>query len=61
MKSNIINSYSSKEAYDEAIYPLFEHLDKAEDILSKNRYLCGVTFTEADIRLWTTLLRFDAV
>jgi putative glutathione S-transferase len=51
----------SQEAYDHAVHNLFEHLDKVEDILSKNRYLCGDTFTEADVRLFTTLVRFDLV
>jgi putative glutathione S-transferase len=51
----------SQEAYNKAITPLFEHLDKAEAILSKSRYIAGDKMTEADIRLWTTLLRFDPV
>jgi len=51
----------SQEAYDDAFDKLFEHLDKVEDILSKNRYLVGDQFTEADIRLFTTLIRFDPV
>jgi len=40
---------------------LFEHLEKAEEILSRNRYLTGQEFTEADIRLFVTLIRFDVV
>lgn len=51
----------SQEAYDEAVVPLFQHLDKVEAILSKQRYLCGDVLTEADIRLYTTLVRFDPV
>lgn len=51
----------SQEAYDEAVQQLFEHLDKVEGILSKSRYLTGSNFTEADIRLFTTLVRFDWV
>jgi len=51
----------TQEAYNDAIKPLFEHLDKAEEILSKNRYLTGNQLTEADIRLFTTLVRFDTV
>lgn len=51
----------SQEAYEEAVDALFEHLDKAEEILEKNRYLVGDTFTEADVRLFVTLIRFDEV
>ncbi|WAR08497.1 YQJG-like protein [Mya arenaria] len=51
----------TQEAYNEAVGPLFEHLDKVEDILSKSRYLLGARMTEADIRLFTTLVRFDWV
>lgn len=51
----------SQSAYEEAYYKLFEALDKIENILSENRYLCGSRFTEADIRLFTTLVRFDPV
>lgn len=40
---------------------LFEHLDKAEALLSKQRYLAGDRFTEADLRLFVTLIRFDEV
>lgn len=40
---------------------LFESLDKVEDILSKSRYLAGDRLTEADIRLFMTLIRFDEV
>jgi putative glutathione S-transferase len=52
---------TTQEAYDEAIYPLFDTLDWIEDRLSSNRYLMGQTITEADWRLFTTLIRFDAV
>lgn len=48
-------------AYDEAVFALFEALDKIEHRLSKHRYLIGNIFTEADIRLFTTLIRFDPV
>jgi putative glutathione S-transferase len=51
----------SQEAYDEAIVPLFETLDWLEEKLSKSRYLVGDRLTEADWRLFTTLLRFDPV
>ncbi|XP_063963618.1 glutathionyl-hydroquinone reductase YqjG-like [Lytechinus pictus] len=52
---------TSQEAYDEAAVKLFAALDRAEEVLSKSRYLCGDRLTEADIRLFTTLVRFDTV
>lgn len=52
---------TTQDAYDEAVEPLFETLDWLEGILSRNRYLCGDTLTEADWRLFTTLIRFDRV
>ena len=52
---------STQEAYDAAVHPLFETLDWLEDRLSENRYLMGDTLTEADWRLFTTLIRFDPV
>nr|XP_054755121.1 glutathionyl-hydroquinone reductase YqjG-like [Lytechinus pictus] len=52
---------TSQEAYDEAAVKLFAALDRAEEELSKSRYLCGDKMTEADIRLFTTLIRFDTV
>eukprot|EP00479_Gromia_sphaerica_P003230 TRINITY_DN13772_c0_g1_i1.p1 TRINITY_DN13772_c0_g1~~TRINITY_DN13772_c0_g1_i1.p1 ORF type:complete len:193 (+),score=20.87 TRINITY_DN13772_c0_g1_i1:112-690(+) len=51
----------TQEAYENAFYELFDALDKIEDILSKTRYLCGDRLTEADIRLFPTLIRFDVV
>jgi putative glutathione S-transferase len=52
----------SQKAYDDAVNGLFEHLEKAELILSKMRYMCSdKTLTEADIRLFETLVRFDHV
>lgn len=51
----------SQEAYDEAVAEVFKALDKIEAILFKQRYLVGNTLTEADIRLFTTLVRFDWV
>ncbi|XP_059153998.1 glutathionyl-hydroquinone reductase YqjG-like [Physella acuta] len=51
----------SQEAYDEAVAGLFIALDKVEDLLSHTRYLTGPDLTEADIRLFTTLIRFDTV
>lgn len=52
---------TTQAAYDHAYGELFNALDKVEDILSKKRYLVGKHFTEADIRLFTTLVRFDPV
>lgn len=52
---------TSQQAYDEAFQRLFTALDQVEDILSHQRYLTGATITEADWRLFTTLIRFDAV
>lgn len=52
---------TSQEAYDEAVGPLFDTLDWLEDRLSTNRYLMGDRITEADWRLFTTLVRFDPV
>ena len=52
---------TSQEAYEEAVTPLFETLDWLEERLSTRRYLMGAALTEADIRLFTTLVRFDPV
>ncbi|WP_315766599.1 MULTISPECIES: glutathione S-transferase family protein [unclassified Bradyrhizobium] len=52
---------TTQGAYDEAIAPLFATLDWLEDRLSTRRFLLGDRLTEADIRLFTTLIRFDAV
>src|SRR4051812_9795066 len=51
----------SQEAYSEAFKQLFTALDKVEDILSQHRFLIGNQLTEADVRLFTTLIRFDPV
>jgi putative glutathione S-transferase len=51
----------SQEAYDEAAEALFETLDWLEERLATRRYLLGDWLTEADVRLVTTLFRFDAV
>lgn len=48
-------------AYDQAVTRLFEALDRAEALLTTRRYLAGDRLTEADVRLWTTLIRFDPV
>ena len=52
---------TTQDAYEAAVFPLFETLDWLEERLAERRYLVGERFTEADIRLWTTLIRFDAV
>ncbi len=52
---------TTQEAYNEAVIPLFETLDWLDDRLSSQRYLCGNQLTEADWRLFTTLVRFDPV
>jgi len=48
-------------AYEEAVTELFEALDYWEKVLEQQRFLCGDTLTEADICMFTTLFRFDAV
>ncbi len=52
---------STQEAYDAAVHPLFETLEWLEQRLSSKRYLMGDRITEADWRLFTTLIRFDPV
>ena len=52
---------STQAAYDEAVTVLFQRLDELEALLADHRYLTGGQVTEADWRLWTTLLRFDPV
>jgi glutathionyl-hydroquinone reductase len=52
---------TTQGAYEEAFRALFAELDRIEDILARNRYLVGNRLTEADWRLFTTLIRFDAV
>jgi len=52
---------TTQEAYQAAFTRLFECLNELESRLSKQRYLLGETITEADWRLFTTLVRFDAV
>jgi glutathionyl-hydroquinone reductase len=51
----------SQAAYDRAIDELFGALDKCEQLLSQHRYLAGAVLTEADVRLFPTLLRLDLV
>jgi putative glutathione S-transferase len=52
---------TSQQAYEEAFVELFDTMDWLEQRLSKQRYLVGDRLTEADWRLFTTLLRFDPV
>lgn len=52
---------TTQEAYEQPLTTLFDALDTLEARLAKRRYLMGDTITEADWRLFTTLVRFDAV
>jgi glutathionyl-hydroquinone reductase len=52
---------TAQSAYEEAFDELFDALEEMEERLSRNRYLVGDRITEADWRLFTTLVRFDAV
>jgi len=52
---------TTTEAYEEAVFELFAALDTIEARLTSQRYLTGATITEADWRLFTTLVRFDPV
>lgn len=52
---------TTQEAYEEAVLPLFDALDWLDARLADQRYLTGNTITEADWRLFTTLVRFDPV
>ncbi|MGO4378193.1 glutathione S-transferase family protein [Pseudoduganella sp. RAF19] len=52
---------TTQAAYEEAVFPLFDTLDWLEERLSHQEYLLGARITEADWRLFTTLVRFDAV
>ncbi|HEY9202257.1 MAG TPA: glutathione S-transferase family protein [Gammaproteobacteria bacterium] len=52
---------TTQAAYEKAFDQLFEQLELTEQRLAQQRYLCGDQITEADWRLFTTLVRFDAV
>ncbi|MBA1189389.1 glutathione S-transferase family protein [Pseudomonas entomophila] len=52
---------TTQQAYEEAFDALFAELDQLEQLLGQQRYLAGAYLTEADVRLFTTLVRFDAV
>jgi putative glutathione S-transferase len=52
---------TTQDAYEEAFAALFDELDALDERLGRQRFLCGAETTEADWRLFTTLVRFDAV
>src|SRR5690606_27563727 len=52
---------TTQEAYEEAVIALFDALDRLDERLATRRYLTGSRITEADWRLFTTLVRFDPV
>ena len=52
---------TKQEVYNQEVRKLFNALDQIENILSQQRYLVGNEITESDWRLFTTLVRFDAV
>lgn len=52
---------TTQEAYEEAFAILFEALDELDDLLGRHRFLTGPAITEADWRLFVTLIRFDPV
>jgi putative glutathione S-transferase len=56
-----VGNATTQEVYDKEVRVLFAALDRVEEILSHSRYLTGPTITEADVRLYTTLVRFDPV
>lgn len=51
----------NQQAYDRAVVSLFEVLEELDARLADRRFLHGDTITESDVRLWVTLVRFDAV
>jgi len=52
---------TTQQAYQVAVVDVFEALDKVEKILAGKDYLVGGQLTEADVRLWVTIIRFDPV
>jgi len=52
---------STQDAYEKAVYPLFDTLDMLESRLGRSEFLFGDHLTETDWRLWVTLVRFDPV
>ena len=63
MLRRVLNYNSTQEAYEKAVKTLFSSLDRAEADLAKSPgpYYHGENVTEADVRLYTTIIRFDAV
>ncbi len=51
----------TQQAYEQAVFPLFDTLDWMEDILSRHHWLAGDEMSEADLRTFVTLIRFDPV
>ncbi|EAU89385.2 glutathione S-transferase [Coprinopsis cinerea okayama7 len=52
---------TTQSAYEKAVHEVFDSLDKVEKILEGKEYVVGDRLTEADIRLWVTIIRFDPV
>ena len=52
---------STQQAYEAAVVPLFQSLDRLEKLLQGKDYLVGGRLTEADVRLFVTIVRFDPV
>jgi len=52
---------TTQTAYENHVFPLFKSLDRLEEMLTKSKYLLGDELTEADIRLYVTIIRFDPV
>ena len=50
---------TTQEAYEAAVIPLFASLDRLEKLLAGKDFLVGNTLTEADVRLFVTIIRFD--
>ena len=57
----MVGAASKQTTYEKQTKRVFDALDKAEEILSRQRYICGEALTEADLRLFPSLIRFDAI